>query len=132
MSATTFCTEEEIDILVRTFYARVRQDDALGPIFETHVDDWDEHLVKLADFWSSMLLRTGRFCGSPMSRHARVPGLTKALFDRWLQLFRETAAEQSNIALGTRAVGMAERVAQSLWLGYQLNRSPEVKVPNHD
>src|SRR5690606_12563079 len=53
------CSEEEVARLVHAFYARVRQDAALGPIFDAKVDDWDQHLAKLVDFWSSILRRTG-------------------------------------------------------------------------
>lgn len=118
------CTEEEISRLVHAFYARVRQDGELGPIFEAHIDDWDHHLAKLVDFWSSILLRTGRFTGAPMPKHAALPGLSADLFRRWLQLFGETAAVQPNQAMARQACAMAERIAQSLWMGYQMIREP--------
>lgn len=119
------CTETEISDLVHAFYARVRQDAVLGPIFDAHVDDWDHHLAKLVDFWSSILRRTGRFSGSPMTKHAALSELSAELFHRWLGLFRETAAEQPNRAMAAQACAMAERIAQSLWLGYQMSRSPD-------
>lgn len=118
------CSEDEITQLVHAFYSRVRRDPRLGPIFDAHIDDWDHHLAKLVDFWSSVLLRTGRFSGTPMPRHAALPGLDAGLFRHWLSLFRATAAEQPNQAMATQACAMAERIAQSLWLGYQLNRAP--------
>lgn len=48
-------------------------------------------------------------------------GLTAELFQRWLVLFRETAAAQPNQAMAGQACLMAERIAQSLWLGYQMS-----------
>lgn len=122
--AIELCTEDEVSDLVHTFYARVRQDDLLGPIFNTHVDDWDHHLAKLVDFWSSILRRTGRFTGSPMVKHAALPGLSAELFQRWLGLFHENAAELPNRAMAEQACHMAERIAQSLWMGYQMGRDP--------
>jgi Truncated hemoglobins len=119
------CSEEEITQLVHAFYARVRQDEQLGPIFNAHVDDWDHHLAKLVDFWSSILLRTGRYSGTPMPKHAALPGLNADLFHRWLALFRQTANEQPNRAMAERACTMAERIAQSLWMGYQMVRCPD-------
>lgn len=119
------CTEEDVARLVHMFYARVRLDDALGSIFDEHVEDWDWHLARMVDFWSSMLRRTGRFLGSPMTKHAALPGLSAELFQRWLQLFRETAAEQPNQPMAELACAMAERVAQSLWMGYQISRDPD-------
>lgn len=119
------CTEEEIARFVAAFYAKVRQDARLGPIFEAHVDDWDHHLAKLTGFWSSMLRGTRRYVGTPMTRHAALPGLDESLFLRWLELFGETAREQENAAMADRAQAMARRIAQSLWLGYQTQRHPE-------
>ncbi|MGC4027542.1 MAG: group III truncated hemoglobin [Steroidobacteraceae bacterium] len=122
--AAALCTEEEITALVHQFYARVREDALLGPIFDRHVDDWDIHLAKLVDFWSSVLRRTGRFSGSPMTRHAALPDLDAGLFRHWLALFRETAAVQPNQAMALQAVAAARRIAQSLWLGYQVSHDP--------
>ena len=118
------CSEEQISQLVHTFYARVRRDAQLGPIFDAHIDDWDQHLAKLVDFWSSVLLRTGRFSGTPMPKHAALPGLDAVLFRHWLSLFRSTAAEQPNQAMAVMACAAAERIAQSLWMGYQISRDP--------
>ena len=123
--AGELCTEDEVARLVHAFYARVRQDDQLGPIFNAHVANWEHHLAKLVDFWSSILRRTGRFTGAPMPKHAVLPGLTAELFQRWLNLFRETAATQSNRAMATQACLMAERIAQSLWMGYQISRDAD-------
>ncbi|SEP72966.1 hemoglobin [Solimonas aquatica] len=125
MSDPTLCTEEEIARLVHAFYARVRQDEALGPIFNAHVDDWPHHLAKLVDFWSALLRGTGRFDGAPMPKHAALPDLRPALFQRWLELFRETAAEQENQAMAQQACEMAGRIAQRLWAGYQVSRGQQ-------
>lgn len=120
------CSEEEIQELVSRFYARVRRDDMLGPIFNAHVQDWDAHLVKLCDFWSSALRGTRRFRGTPMPVHAALPGLKAELFQHWLQLFDATAAELPNQALRERASELAHRIADSLWYGYQLaNQAPQ-------
>ncbi len=123
-SRSDLCSEQDITDLVHAFYARVRQDEQLGPIFDRHVDDWDHHLAKLVDFWSSILRRTGRFTGAPMPKHAALPGLNAQLFQRWLALFRDTAARQPNQAMAAQACAAAERIAQSLWMGYQISRDP--------
>ncbi len=116
------CTEGDIRQLVDAFYGRVRRDPALGPIFEARVADWDEHLAKLTDFWSAILRRTGRFSGSPMAAHARLDDLDASLFLRWLELFRETAASQAHQVMAEQACAAAERIADSLWMGYQISR----------
>ncbi|MDR6536722.1 hemoglobin [Variovorax soli] len=113
------CTEEEVMRLVHSFYARVRNDPVLGPIFESHIADWDRHLAKMVDFWSSALRGTARYKGTPVPRHAALPGLTITLFHRWLALFRETTQALENAALQQRADDLAHRIAGSLWYGYQ-------------
>ncbi|HZV92047.1 MAG TPA: group III truncated hemoglobin [Caldimonas sp.] len=119
------CTESEVADLVDSFYARVRADAELGPVFAAHVHDWSVHLPKMVDFWSSALRKTARYRGTPMPVHIALPGLSAALFGRWLTLFHETTAAQPNAALRERADLLAERVAQSLWYGYQMHREPD-------
>ncbi len=84
-------TEPMIEKLVHTFYARVRRDPLIGPIFNAAIADWDTHLVKLCDFWSSVTLMTGRYKGTPMRVHAELPGISHEHFARWLALFQATA-----------------------------------------
>lgn len=125
MPSSELCTEGEIIELVHGFYAAVRGDPLLGPVFAAHVKDWDAHLPKMIDFWSSALRRTARYRGMPMPVHAALPGLDASLFQRWLQLFRGTTARLENTALRERADALARRIAQSLWYGYQLHRDPD-------
>src|SRR4029078_9967239 len=83
--------EDLIATLVDRFYAAVRQDALIGPVFEARVDDWDEHLTKLPAFWSSVVLKSGRYRGSPMPVHVAIDEISSAHFARWLQLFAVTA-----------------------------------------
>ncbi len=62
-------TEETLAELVKLFYARVRQDPDLGPIFNDAIQDWPHHLGKLTDFWHSVMLTSGRYKGNPMLKH---------------------------------------------------------------
>ena len=126
MQKADLCTEAEISHLVHTFYAAVREDDLLGPVFAEHVKDWGLHLPKMVDFWSSALRGSARYRGMPMPVHSALPGLSIALFQRWLQRFRETTASMSNAALRERANDLAQRIAQSLWYGYQLHHRPDL------
>ncbi len=125
MQKADLCTEEEISHLVHTFYAAVREDDLLGPVFAEHVNDWGLHLPKMIDFWSSALRGSARYRGMPMPVHSALPGLSITLFQRWLQRWRETTAAMPNLALRERANDLALRIAQSLWYGYQLHHHPE-------
>lgn len=91
----------------------------LGPIFESRVVDWNQHLAKMVDFWSSVLRGTARYTGAPMPKHVALPGLTAELFHRWLALFRETTQALGHAGLQERADDLAHRIAGSLWHGYQ-------------
>lgn len=124
MLNSDLCTEEEVSQLVHAFYAKVRQDEVLGPIFNAQVHDWDHHLVTLVNFWSSILRGSGSYTGTPMQKHAAMAHLDEALFKRWLALFDETTKQQANEAMGRRATTSAQRIAQSLWYGYQMARNP--------
>lgn len=85
-------TEAQIANLVDRFYAKVREDDEIGPLFNQEVHNWDAHLALLKDFWSTVLLATGRYKGNPLVAHFRLP-LEERYFGRWLALFTETARE---------------------------------------
>ena len=86
--------EDEISLLVESFYAKVREDPALGPVFNGAITDWPEHLEKLSAFWSSVMLTTGRYKGNPMAAHLKhLETIRTPMFERWLELWRETARE---------------------------------------
>lgn len=112
-------TDDEIDLLVETFYARVRQHHRLGPIFEEAIgpDGWPHHLATLKDFWSSVLNTTGRYKGQPMLVHQRIPALTEGLFMPWLNLFHQTCVELFDAPRAAIVGQKAERIAASLKLG---------------
>lgn len=115
-------TEEAIRRLVDRFYGRVRRDALLGPVFARAVgeDDaaWSAHLARVSDFWSSLVLKSGRYHGDPFSAHLRLlPGLEPAMFDRWLALFCETCGELFEPEAARLFHDRAERVARSLRMG---------------
>jgi hemoglobin len=120
-TAYTGIDEAMIERLVHTFYARVREDAVLGPIFDSKVEDWDEHLAKLCDFWSSVALMTGRFAGKPMQAHMGLP-IESAHFERWLELFREAAREVCPAPAAAFFIDRAERIGESLQLGIAMAR----------
>jgi hemoglobin len=104
-----------IEKLVRGFYGRVREDALLGPIFQGVVgEDWEPHLAKLCDFWSSVALGSGRYKGTPMQAHLAIAGLTPAHFEHWLSLFRQTAREVCSPEAARFFINRAERIADSL------------------
>jgi hemoglobin len=108
--------------LVHAFYAKVRRDALLGPIFNTKIDDWDDHLAKLCRFWSSVTLLTGAYKGRPMPVHAALPEIDDRYFAHWLALFAETASEICHPEAAALFVDRSQRIAESLRHGIALHR----------
>ena len=111
-------THAQLRTLIDAFYERVRADERLGPIFAAHVADWDAHSERLTDFWSSLMLGSGRYKGNPFGMHQSFAGdLDVALFERWLELWTITTAEQFAPDLAAEFQRKARRVAESLKAG---------------
>jgi hemoglobin len=115
MPAFDDITEPAIAALVDRFYAKARRDPMIGPVFNNAVDDWDAHLHKLSDFWSSVMLTTGRYKGNPMAAHLQHP-IEPQFFGRWLALWRETTGELFAPEIAARFRDKAERIGESLKL----------------
>lgn len=112
----TGITEAMIERLVRGFYAKVRTDALLAPIFEARIRHWEPHLAQMCAFWSSVALMSGRYHGAPRVKHLPLP-IDAAHFDRWLALFEETAREICLPEAAAHFVERARRIAESLELG---------------
>jgi hemoglobin len=110
--------EEMIRTLVHRFYDRVRDDAEIGPIFDRVIaGDWATHLSKMCDFWSSVMLTSRRYKGSPMTAHMRLKMVRPEHFERWLSLFRATARDLFHQNIADLFVARAENIARSLQLG---------------
>ena len=108
--------ETMIEQLVRGFYARVREDSLLGPIFNSRVHDWELHMQRLCAFWSSVVLSSGVYHGQPMRMHLPLP-VDARHFDHWLQLFEQTARELFSEPIAWYFIERARRIARSLEMG---------------
>ncbi|GGK20762.1 group III truncated hemoglobin [Salinarimonas ramus] len=109
--------EADVERLVHAFYARVRADPVLGPIFAPRLAGrWEPHLAKMVDFWSAIACGTARYDGKPQVAHAGM-ALDEAAFARWLALFEETAREVCTPGAAAFLVDRAERIAGSLMIG---------------
>lgn len=90
-------TEADIAYFLDRFYARVRQDPDLGPLFNDVAQvDWPTHMPKIRAFWSGILLGTTTYQGQPMRPHfelAQKTPIRTAHFDQWLALFSQTLDE---------------------------------------
>lgn len=128
MTSTTKIDEAGLARLVDAFYARVRADAELGPIFNDAIDDWPHHLEKLTAFWSSVMLTSGRYKGQPVPAHMKHRSrITPELFDRWLGLWKQATDELMEPVAALALQEKAARIAESLKLAmfFRLDRRPD-------
>lgn len=110
-------SEQAIHRLVDAFYAKVRADPELGPVFLRAIPgDWGAHLATMRNFWSSVMITSGRYKGNPVAVHRRVEGIEFRMFERWLVLFDQTCRELFDEELAEAFRTKAERIAESLKL----------------
>ena len=90
----------DIQLLVNTFYSKIREDQLLKDIFNNKIENrWPEHLQKMYSFWQTVLLEEHTYYGSPFLPHAKLP-VDLVHFEKWLSLFNTTV---DNLFEGERA-----------------------------
>ena len=119
-------SENDLGHVVAQFYERLRADNLLGPVFNAAIGNWPEQLDKLQDFWSSVMLTTGRYKGQPMAAHlAHAQAMTPERFERWLDLWKETTdallCPQDAETMQRKAGNIAESL--SLGIAFQQHAS---------
>lgn len=109
---------EDVNLLVRTFYTKIRQDDLLGPIFNRMIPEeaWPEHLEKLTDFWETNLFGIRKFKGNPTHKHIKTDKafdytISKKHFNQWLCLWKGTVNVLFEGDKATRALMAAFNIA---------------------
>lgn len=86
-------TIEDIQLLVNTFYSKVRENEFIGSIFNDRIAErWPEHLEKMYRFWQTVLLDSHTYFGTPFPPHATLP-IDESHFDVWLTIFHQTVDE---------------------------------------
>lgn len=113
--------------VVETFYARARQDEVIGPVFNAAIapDEWPAHLATITDFWASMLLGVARYQGRPMPKHLAIPGLADEHFRVWLRLWGETVIELCPPMAAAMLIDRAERIGHNFRIGIRLRRGEQ-------
>jgi len=90
-------SRSDIELLVKSFYEKVKTDPVIGSIFTDIARvDWEKHLPVMFDFWENTIFYTGSYSGNPMKSHQNLNKLfplTKEHFSRWNQLFASTVDE---------------------------------------
>lgn len=121
--------KKSIQKLVATFYERARQDELIGAIFAREVKDWDHHIVQITEFWSAIILKTGKYDGRPLPPHLKL-NLKNEHFDRWLSLFEQTSLEIFPEDAAAIFIDRAKRVADSFEMAIAAH-SGKISTPRH-
>lgn len=126
-------TRPEIETVVRRFYARVRDNPVIGPVFLNRLTQarevWGPHEAKIADFWANVILHERCYDGNPMVIHLGVSAIKPEMFDVWLDLFadtlHQTLPEQSAAAWEL----LARRIGRGLRMGVEGARHDPAMPP---
>ncbi len=121
-------TEPLIRAVVEEFYRHARLDPVIGPVFNRVIapQAWPHHLDVITDFWSSMLLGTGRYGGRPMPKHMAIPELADHHFQRWLSLFRQTAETLCPPEIAQLFTERSERIGNSFRMNIAMRRGEDI------
>lgn len=127
-------TTEDIRLLVDSFYARVREDDVIGFVFNDVAKvNWALHLPKMYAFWEAILFGNAGFKGNPMAVHIQldqIEPLTEAHFDRWKQLWDYTVQTNFFGPTAEKAKKQADSIRQLMMLKINNYRTGIGIIPN--
>jgi len=89
---------EDVALLVRLFYDKVRVDETLGPIFNPIISDWETHLKHITDFWYMNVFGGKSYVGNPITAHQEVDdksgnNIEAFHFGTWIELWFSTIGE---------------------------------------
>ena len=119
--------QEDIQLLVDSFYEKVLKDETIGYIFtEVAKLNVPEHMPIMYDFWSSVLLGTSEYKRNPMDKHFALnekEPLKKEHFDRWLELWMETVDELFQGDTATEAKNRASTIGRLMLFKMEETRS---------
>lgn len=128
-----FVTPDEIDRVMASFYWRIRQHPALGPVFTAHLGTdpavWRAHEEKIGRFWKNAILREGGYDGRPMQVHRATPEIEPEHFPLWLALFDDTVKAVLRPEAAAAWSALAHRIGASFRIGVEEARRPEGAVP---
>lgn len=106
-------TLKDIHLLVDQFYATVKLDPFLGPIFNERLSGrWEMHHRKLYRFWHTVLLRRPDYFGDPVPMHFDM-NIDERHFDAWLKIWIETIDSRFEGVIAERAKFRGKTMAKA-------------------
>ena len=112
--------------LLKQFYADVRQHRDIGPIFNSQIKNWPEHLEKIGDFWSGATGGPPNYAGPMPQRHFPL-GLEEKHFEAWLDLWRRNCRIHLPAPAAEEMIALAENIGTRLraLIAYNQGRGSE-------
>ena len=81
-------TTDDVRALIAAFYDGIEADPVIGRFFGEV--DWEAHLPRIVAFWDTVAFHSGAYQGRPFAPHARMSGLGREHFERWVARFHRT------------------------------------------
>lgn len=116
-------TEAALGEQVERFYGRARLDPVLGPVFARAIQDWPPHIAAITAFWARAMLGTPGYGGNAFAKH-QDKGIESHMFERWLELWRQTAELVFEPEPARLLTGRAELIGRGLKSGLFLGPGP--------
>ena len=104
---------EGLSRLLRHFYADVRQDPLIGPIFNTQIKDWKHHLEVIASFWETIIGGPSTYARPMPMKHLTLR-LREEDFERWLFLWQANCRAQLSGDVAKEMIDLANHIAHRL------------------
>lgn len=104
---------EGISKLLRHFYADVRQDPLIGPIFNAKIQDWKDYLEIITSFWETLIGGPSTYAGPMPMKHLPLP-LREEHFERWLFLWQANCRAQLPGDVAKEMIDSATHIAHRL------------------
>ena len=110
---------ESITTLVHTFYDDVRAHPELSPVFGAAIgENWDPHLARMVDFWSTVMLGSRNFQGNVFGKHMLVENVEPQHFRLWFDLFEKAVVSLFETDVAEEFMTVARRIGGSLQYGF--------------
>lgn len=127
-------TTAQIRLVADRFYARVRADPTLAPIFHATIGQdasvWEAHIAKITLFWRNALLREPVYSGNPMLVHSGISAIEPEHFAIWLGIFDSVLTDTLSPETAAQWSRTAHRIARGLSLGITSARARISGVPD--
>jgi len=126
---TDIRSRKDIELLVNTFYEKVRKDSLLAPIFQNKIPgDWGPHLDTMYRFWNAALFNVREYTGNPLRKHWEL-SLQQEHFERWISLFYTTIDELFEGEISNDAKTKAMLMAHTFYHRMNIQREPTPLPP---